>query len=63
VVVALFGPRVRALQVVHADDQDHWPWESGYRGVPGGQPVLGRRAPVAARLMPPISSHGLTYGD
>lgn len=38
---ALYGPRVRALQVVHADDRDRWPWEAGYRGIRGGQPVLG----------------------
>ena len=37
----MFGPRIRALQLVHADDRDHWPWEPGYRGVRGGQPVLG----------------------
>lgn len=41
----LYGPRIRALQVVHADDRGHWPWEVGYRGVRGGQPVLGVRAP------------------
>jgi len=49
VAAELFGPRVRALQVVHADDSGHWPWERGYRGVRGGQPVLGRRALVAVR--------------
>jgi hypothetical protein len=37
----LFGPQIRAMQVVHADNQGHWPWESEYRGVRGGQPVLG----------------------
>jgi hypothetical protein len=47
VVIELFGPRVRALQAVHVDDGDHWPWEREYRGVRGGQPVLGRRVPVA----------------
>lgn len=39
--VELFGPRIRALQVVHADDRGRWPWECGYRGVRGGQPILG----------------------
>jgi len=34
----------RALQLVHADDRDHWPWDVGYRGMRGGQPVLGVRA-------------------
>jgi len=41
IAVELFGPRIRALQLVHADDRGHWPWEPGYRGVRGGQPVLG----------------------
>jgi Domain of unknown function (DUF4262) len=44
VASVLYGPRLRALQVVHADDRGHWPWEVGYRGVRGGQPVLGPRA-------------------
>ena len=42
--VELYGPRIRALQVVHADDAGQWPWDRGYRGVRGGQPVLGPRA-------------------
>jgi hypothetical protein len=42
--IQLYGRRVRALQVVHSDDRGHWPWEVGYRGVRGGQPVLGYRA-------------------
>lgn len=46
IAIELCGPQVRALQVVHADDRGHWPWEVGYRGVRGGQPVLGRRAPA-----------------
>jgi Domain of unknown function (DUF4262) len=41
---ALYGPAVRALQVVWADDRDHWPWDEGFRSRRGGQPVLGRRA-------------------
>jgi hypothetical protein len=49
VAVELFGPGVRALQVVHADDRGHWPWDRGYRGVRGGQPVLGPRADAPAR--------------
>jgi len=47
--IELYGPRLRALQVVHADDRGHWPWDIGYRGVRGGQPVLGVRA------FPPVS--------
>ncbi|MFB9908517.1 DUF4262 domain-containing protein [Allokutzneria oryzae] len=43
VAVGLYGPEVRALQLVHADLHGRWPWERGYRGVRGGQPVLGVR--------------------
>ena len=43
----LYGPSIRALQVVHADDRGRWPWEIGFRGVKGGQPVLGARADTA----------------
>jgi hypothetical protein len=42
--VQIYGPQVRALQLVHADDRGHWPWDAGYRGLRGGQPVLGPRA-------------------
>ena len=42
--LALYGPDVRGLQVVWADDRDQWPWERGFRGRRGGQPVLGPRA-------------------
>jgi Domain of unknown function (DUF4262) len=44
VALEFYGPAVRALQLVHADDRGRWPWEVGYRGVRGGQPVLGKRA-------------------
>jgi hypothetical protein len=47
--IDLYGPSVRALQVVHADGRGHWPWDRKYRGVRGGQPVLGLRAPHHAR--------------
>jgi hypothetical protein len=47
--VEIYGPRLRALQVVHADDRGHWPWDAGYRGVRGGQPVLGERAKARRR--------------
>jgi len=43
-----YGVPYRALQVVHADDRGHWPWDTGYRGIRGGQPVLGPRAPRRA---------------
>ena len=45
----VFVRALRALQVVHADDRGHWPWDLGYRGVRGGQPVLG------IRTFPPVS--------
>ena len=44
IAVAIFGPGIRALQLVHADDRGHWPWETGFRGGRGGQPLLGKRA-------------------
>lgn len=44
VATELYGKQIRALQLVHADDRGHWPWDVGYRGVRGGQPVLGPRA-------------------
>jgi Domain of unknown function (DUF4262) len=49
--MALFGPTVRGLQMVWADDRDQWPWERGFRGRRGGQPVLGpRKARGSAHL-------------
>jgi hypothetical protein len=44
----IYGPGLQALQLVHADDRGHWPWCSGYRGMRGGQPVLGMRAKAAS---------------
>ncbi|HEY6424648.1 MAG TPA: DUF4262 domain-containing protein [Pseudonocardiaceae bacterium] len=41
--VALYGTQVRAVQLVRADDRGAWPWDRGYRGGRGGQPVLGQR--------------------
>ena len=41
--VDLYGPSVDALQVVWADDRGRWPWQVGFRGQRGGQPVLGLR--------------------
>lgn len=43
VAVAFYGPDVRGLQIAWADDRGHWPWEVGFRGTRGGQPILGRR--------------------
>jgi hypothetical protein len=42
--LALFGPGVRGVQAVWADDRGRWPWEHCFRGRCGGQPVLGPRA-------------------
>jgi hypothetical protein len=44
----LYGPGLAALQLVYADDRGHWPWDPGFRGGRGGQPVLGPRAAMAA---------------
>jgi Domain of unknown function (DUF4262) len=44
VAVELYGSGIQALQLVHADDRGQWPWEAGFRGMRGGQPVLGVRA-------------------
>lgn len=41
---ALYGSAVSAVQLVHTDKRGHWPWEPGYRGMRGGQPVLGPRS-------------------
>jgi hypothetical protein len=40
---ALYGPEIRALQLVHADSQGRFPWSPDYRDGRGGQPVLGVR--------------------
>ncbi len=45
--VALFGPEIRALQVVWTDDHRHWPWDRGWLHGRRRQPVLGRRTPLA----------------
>jgi hypothetical protein len=43
--VRLCGPRVRALQLVWADDCGRWPWDTGWDHGRRWQPVLGVRAP------------------
>jgi Domain of unknown function (DUF4262) len=43
------GPHFAALQLVYADDRGHWPWDAGFRGGRGGQPVLGARSTVGSR--------------
>lgn len=46
VAAALNGPGFSALQLVYADDRGRWPWDAGFRGGHGGQPVLGARRPL-----------------
>ena len=43
VAAAINGSGFAALQLVYADDRGHWPWDTGFRGGRGGQPVLGAR--------------------
>jgi uncharacterized protein DUF4262 len=50
IAVEIFGPEIRALQLVYADDRGHWPWDVGFRGGRGGQPVLGVRVSRQAAL-------------
>jgi hypothetical protein len=40
----VYGPDLKAVQLVYADDSGIWPWSRGHRGGVGGQPVLGPRA-------------------
>ena len=47
--VEFYGQRIRGLQLVHADKRGRWPWDHGYQGVRGGQPVLGAREPAERR--------------
>jgi hypothetical protein len=42
--VGIFGPTVRALQLVWADDKGRLPWAPGWGHGRRRQPVLGRRA-------------------
>lgn len=44
VAAAINGPGFSALQLVYADERGHWPWDRGFRGGRGGQPVLGARS-------------------
>lgn len=52
--VEFYGPGIQALQLAYADDRGHWPWDAGFRGHKGGQPVLGLRAasPTGAARQP-----------
>jgi hypothetical protein len=42
IAVALYGQRITALQLVHADDHGAWPWSLDYSAA-YRQPVLGPR--------------------
>jgi uncharacterized protein DUF4262 len=46
--VNLYGPDVRALQLVWRDDRGHLPWCSDFDGGRGSQAVLGVRGPRVA---------------
>ncbi|WP_343710249.1 DUF4262 domain-containing protein [Mycobacterium sp.] len=43
VAVAFYGPELRALQLVWADDRGHWPWCPAFGDGKARQPVLGVR--------------------
>ncbi|MGI9164722.1 MAG: DUF4262 domain-containing protein [Mycobacterium sp.] len=45
--VALFGPDIRALQLVWTDDHSSWPWDRGWIHGRRRQPVLGQRTRLA----------------
>ena len=44
--VAVYGERVRALQLAWCDSAGRWPWQPGHRARRAGQPMLGERAPT-----------------
>ncbi|OBK76689.1 DUF4262 domain-containing protein [Mycobacterium sp. 1274761.0] len=46
--IGLYGPEVRALQLVWRDSDGHSPWCPEFDGGRGSQPVLGRRGPQNA---------------
>jgi hypothetical protein len=46
--VNLYGPNVRALQLVWRDERGHSPWCPDFDEGRGTQPVLGKRGPRAA---------------
>ena len=46
--VDLYGPDVRALQLVWRDERGHSPWCPDFDGGRGSQPVLGKRGPQNA---------------
>jgi hypothetical protein len=46
-VLNLYGPRIRALQLVWADNRGRFPWEPRWAHGRRHQPVLGRRVEAA----------------
>lgn len=46
--VNIYGPNVRALQLVWRDERGHSPWCSDFARGRGTQPVLGKRGPHKA---------------
>jgi len=48
--VEFYGPGIRALQLAYADASGRWPWDAGFRGHKGGQPVLGLRTVSRTRV-------------
>jgi hypothetical protein len=48
--VEFYGSGIQALQLVYADDCGRWPWDAGFRGHQGRQPVLGQRAAAPTRV-------------
>jgi hypothetical protein len=46
--VNIYGPNVRALQLVWWDERGHSPWCADFDEGRGTQPVLGKRGPRAA---------------
>ena len=46
--VALYGPKVQALQLVWRDAEGHSPWCPAFDEGHGSQPVLGKRGPQNA---------------
>ncbi len=43
--VGIYGPEVRAFQLVWTDERRHWPWDRGWSHGRRRQPVLGVRTP------------------
>lgn len=42
----LYGPDIRAFQLVWTDERRHWPWDRGWSHSRRRQPVFGVRTPL-----------------